>query len=637
MLLLASWASAAVKNFKPDATFTGSSLSNWRKLGQAEWTAQNGEITGKAIGSNGGWLVLNRSFGDVQFATTYRCSAACKAGVLMRAEKTPDGGMKGVFFDMSPGELASYEIVLDANGNITRREKLPPVMLGTYRIPPPPPPESARGRGGRGGFQGPPPMPGGIPAPFQDEDSSFKQGDWNTIEIILDSNMLRPFLNNGRRFTEGGLADAKYGQYGPLALYVGGEGQVQFKDVAYKDINVRLHPAEQLSSHFRKQMLNPLYYSWGPPVADINRDGVPDIVVGPYYYLGPNYTEAREIYIQTSINPGEEYFNGAQFAADFTGDGWPDVLNAQFTHEPELYVNPAGQNRRWERHVIGERLSSEMFLVKDVDNDGKPEFVFKVGNVLTYAKPDPANPTAKWITHPISEEGPWPNHGLGVGDVNGDGRLDVLDAFGWWEQPAQGPDKGPWIYHPEAFGMSDRNSAGGAEMAVYDVNGDGLNDVVTSLQAHGWGLAWFEQKKDPAGKISFVKHMIMGDFSTKNAGGVTFSELHGSTFADIDGDGVPDYITGKRYWSHLDSWLDPDPYGEPVLYVYRTVRNRNAPGGAEFVPELVHNQSGIGSHATAVDLNGDGAVDIIVATKLGAFIFWNKGDWKGTTTSRASR
>ena len=40
-----------------------------------------------------------------------------------------------------------------------------------------------------------------------------------------------------------------------------------------------------------------------------------------------------------------------------------------------------------------------------------------------------------------------------------------------------------------------RSSPGGAEMAVYDVNGDGLNDVVTSLQAHGWGLSWFEQKK----------------------------------------------------------------------------------------------------------------------------------------------
>ena len=384
--------------------------------------------------------------------------------------------------------------------------------------------------------------------------------------------------------------------------------------------------------------MNEFYYSWGPAVADFNRDGTPDIVAGPYYYLGPEYTAAREIYVGGTIDPGTAYFNGLQYAYDFTGDGWPDVLNSVFQRQAILYVNPKGESRRWESYAVTDRMSCEFMLLKDVDADGKLEFIFKDSeNKFVYAKPDPANPTGMWIKHAISEPGPWANHGMGVGDVNGDGRVDFLNAFGWWEQPAS-PESASqaskvasqrrrtWKYHPAAFGKWTRSSPGGAEMAVYDVNGDGLNDVVTSLQAHGLGLSWFEQKKAADGSRSFVEHPIMTNFSTKNAGDVIFSQLHGATYADVDGDGLQDFITGKRFWSHLDTFIDPDPHGAPVLYVYRTVRNPKAPGGAEFVPELIHNRSGVGSHLSVVDLNKDGAPEIITSTKRGTFIFWN--NWK---------
>jgi hypothetical protein len=215
--------------------------------------------------------------------------------------------------------------------------------------------------------------------------------------------------------------------------------------------------------------------------------------------------------------------------------------------------------------------------------------------------------------------------------VNGDGRMDIVNAFGWWEQPADEKQQAgktiesaaaarPWKYHPAPFGRYGRNGVGGSVMGVYDVNGDGLNDVVTSLSAHGFGLAWFEQKKDG----SFVEHMIMDDFGTKNAGGVTFSEPHGTAFADVDGDGITDLIVGKRFWSHRDDFLDPDAYGPAVLYWYKTVRNPKAPGGAEFVPELINNHSGAGSDIYAADLNKDGAMDILTATRFGTFIFWGK-------------
>ena len=149
-----------------------------------------------------------------------------------------------------------------------------------------------------------------------------------------------------------------------------------------------------------------------------------------------------------------------------------------------------------------------------------------------------------------------------------------------------------------------------------------LSPAPELLHGHGWGLAWFEQKRDTSGAIAFERHLIMDNYSTANAGGVTFAEIHALSIGDVDGDRIPDLITGKRYWAHQDSYFDPDPYGDPVLYWYRTVRNPKAPGGAEFVPELIHNRSGVGSQLVASDLNKDGLLDIMTSTNRGTFLFF---------------
>lgn len=493
------------------------------------------------------------------------------------------------------------------------------------RIAPPLDPNAAApGRGGAGRGRGP--VPDNVPLRLPD--TSLRQGDWNTIEIYLDANIARGFLNGGGDIV-GGVADDDAGAYGPVALYVAGTGNVRFKDLAWKDLGLKTRTTEKTSARFRKQQLSDFYYSWGAGAGDFNHDGVLDVVAGPYLYLGPDYNSSREVYLAKTTNPGTEYTQDVwmQFAADFTGDGWPDVINPNYTPPDlgvNLYVNPKGEKRRWSKYTVVPAYQSEIAVVRDIDGDGKPELVYMAQGQVRYAKPDPSKPTEPWIVHNVSDQGYATAHGIGVGDINGDGRSDIINAFGWWEQPPAGSSQQTWAYHPQAFARYGRNIFGGSVMAVYDVNGDGLNDVVTVLSAHTWGLAWFEQKRDAGGKSTFVQHMIMDDFSTKNAGGVTFSQPHGTAVADMDGDGIPDFIVGKRYWAHRDDYLDPDPYGPAVLYVYRTVRNRNAPGGAEFVPELIDNRSGTGSDVLAVDLNKDGANDIVTATRFGTFIFWGK-------------
>ena len=139
-------------------------------------------------------------------------------------------------------------------------------------------------------------LPGGVESPIARPPTGLQENQWNDVELVLDANILRPFLNDVGGIA-GGVADEEFGRYGPVALYVGGTGEVRFKDVSFKDLQPRVAQAEQVSQRFRMQALNEFYYSWGPAVADINRDGSLDIVAGPYYYLGPDYNVAREIYM----------------------------------------------------------------------------------------------------------------------------------------------------------------------------------------------------------------------------------------------------------------------------------------------------------------------------------------------------
>jgi hypothetical protein len=661
------------KTFKPDWTFKGSTLAGWTTLGAAQWTAVNGELVGKATAPEGGWLVLDKSFQDVEFGADFRCADGCKTAVLLRAQKTATG-MKGLLVSLDGPALASFAVTLDANGKELSRQPISPgggmarFAPGTSPSAPPPPraggapADAGRGGGGApadagrrgGGAAGAPGgAPGGAPAGGRQAapppgagrgvsavasivprpSNAIKPNDWNDLDIIVDVTLLRPHVNSSNA-AGGGAINEEMGAFGPIALYIGGTGEVRFRDVSYKDLNLKRFPVERTSSNFRMQRLNQYQYSWSQAAADVDKDGNLDIIVPPFIYMGPSFTTAREFYAAETLNPSTVYPSiMVGFAGDYTGDGWVDFLS---TNGGRLYINPKGEPRRWD--VVPSVVTgvSEICVMKDVDADGKLDLVHvNTGGTLAYSKPDPANPTGKWITQVISEPQSTGGHGIGAGDINGDGKVDIVNAYGWWEQPAAGPTSGIWKHHPQAFSRwTARASEGGGEMSIFDVNGDRLNDVVTALQAHGYGLAWYEQKKDASGNITFVEHIFSDDMAANNAGGVSFSEPHGETAADMDGDGVMDFVVGKRQFSHHEGYLDPDGgNAEAVLYVFYTRRDRTAPGGARMVPELIHNQSGAGSQVLAADVNKDGVMDVVTSGTPGAYVFFGRPRGARATTA----
>lgn len=386
---------------------------------------------------------------------------------------------------------------------------------------------------------------------------------------------------------------------------------------------------------FQKQQLSDQFWAEGANAGDFNHDGVLDIVSGPYWWAGPDFRErhqyapATESFKVKKADGTEETIPGFEgalgknnaysrnfvaFAHDVNQDGWDDILILGFPGEKSSwYENPKGRADLWQEHVALEVTDNESPTFVDLTGDGRPEIVCASRGSYGWASPDPANPTALWKWHSLSPNNNYHKftHGLGVGDVNGDGRLDLLEKDGWWEQPASLAGDPIWTFHPFPFGV------GGSQMYAYDVNGDGLNDVIASLAAHGFGLAWFEQVKTADG-ITFKEHIFMNKEPNENRYGVKFSQLHAVDLVDIDGDGLKDIITGKRFWAHGPDG-DPEPGAAPVLYWWKLVRGSD--GSVDFVPHRVDDASGVGTQVVARDLNGDGQPDLIVGNKRGVFVF----------------
>ncbi|MGB6745588.1 MAG: family 16 glycoside hydrolase, partial [Terracidiphilus sp.] len=200
-MLSGALAYASGPSFRPDVKVAGTSLDGWHPFGQAEWKAEKGEIIGKP-NQSGGWLVLDKSYQDILFYSEYKCTGGCVTGLLLRAEKTPDGGMTGVYVSLSDTtsdmeNLSGYDVTIDAQGKIvsaTQEQRGGGFMRVVSPWPPKPQPQRAPGGdGGMGGFR----RESTVDLPIHPPDTRYRPNDWNSVEFSFDANVVRVNLNDG--------------------------------------------------------------------------------------------------------------------------------------------------------------------------------------------------------------------------------------------------------------------------------------------------------------------------------------------------------------------------------------------------------------------------------------------------------
>jgi FG-GAP-like repeat len=394
-------------------------------------------------------------------------------------------------------------------------------------------------------------------------------------------------------------------------------------------------PDDATNVRWKKTVIDKRFVSEGVAVADVNKDGKMDILTGEFWYEAPNWTPHR-------FRPGkDDYTNGDNnvysacfccWAEDVNGDGWPDLIIVGMPGEPcHWYENPQGKEGMWKEHFIWDSACNETPQFADLFGTGKRVLVMgfqpngknKAGSEGQMAWFAPGkDPTKPWEMHPISEPSVPPeikdgkpvpktgksipgtdrySHGLGIGDINGDGRLDVICTAGWWEQPAKVDDQ-PWKFHKAPLGDAC------ADMHAVDLDGDGKADVVSS-SAHNFGIWSYFQKSGQDGEPAFVKKDLFPKL---------LSQTHALNFVDINGDGLKDLVTGKRKWAHGPKG-DADPGAPPCLYWFEA--KKSSDGVITFVPHLIDNDSGVGTQFTVADVNRDKLPDIVVANKNGVYLF----------------
>jgi len=358
--------------------------------------------------------------------------------------------------------------------------------------------------------------------------------------------------------------------------------------------------------HFRKQLIADERYE-AAGVFDVDNDGVLDIVSGAWWYQGPDFTKRHFI---GEVRAENEYYDDFSCVPlDINGDGRIDYVTGGWWGDTIRWrENPGEPGKEWPEHIIAHTGNVETTRGWDVDGDGLIEIVPNTpGRPLVVYKLDTDSDSGLGHFTPYVIRDQPSGHGLGFGDLDGDGRGDLILRNGWLQQPAEGLH-GEWAWHPE-FDLGHAS----VPILVADVNGDGLKDIIVG-QAHGYGLHWWEQRREGDQRV-WVSHIIDPDNS----------QYHDMQWIDLDGDGACELVTGKRYRAH--NGKDPGSTDPAGIYYFKWTGDSFVKQVIDWGPNPIG--TGCGIHFAVADLTGDGRLDIVAPGKDGLYVFFNEGDGLG--------